>query len=79
MSTRRKPAPLSAVRVLDFTSFLGGPYAGMLLADLGDATVAWTATFDGAHREPAKQILLHECVGLRRGGACLSRKTRPRI
>lgn len=35
MSARRKPAPLSGVRVLDFTSFLGGPYAGMLLADLG--------------------------------------------
>lgn len=32
---RKKIAPLSGVRVLDFTSFLGGPFAGMLLADLG--------------------------------------------
>lgn len=32
---RPKAAPLTGIRVLDFSSFLGGPYAGMLLADLG--------------------------------------------
>lgn len=30
-----RAAPLTGIRILDFTSFLGGPYAGMLLADLG--------------------------------------------
>ncbi len=28
-------SPLAGVRVLDFTSFVGGPFGGMLLADLG--------------------------------------------
>lgn len=35
MRDKRSPAPLSGVKVLDFTQLLPGAYAGMILADFG--------------------------------------------
>ncbi len=35
MSSSQFPSPLSSLRVLDFTTLLPGPFATMLLADLG--------------------------------------------
>ncbi|MPZ24883.1 MAG: CoA transferase [Micromonosporaceae bacterium] len=54
---RQAGGPLAGVRVIDASSFLGGPYAGMLLADLGADVVKLEAP---PHGDPSRRRQDHD-------------------
>lgn len=58
-STGGLPLPLAGFRVLDFTRFLAGPYAAMVLADLGAETAKFSQSRTGAYDRRAPWLGQH--------------------
>ncbi|MDT0684289.1 CaiB/BaiF CoA-transferase family protein [Roseicyclus sp. F158] len=73
--TGARPGPLAGIRVLDFSRILSGPYASMVLADLGAEVIKVEPIGKGDETRnfpPFHGNLSHYYIALNRGKKCIA-------